>query len=125
MFLQATVGIDFLTKTIYVDDKMVRMQVWDTAGQEKFHCLIPQYIQDSSVAVVCYDITRKFYFLIDLMTYFVTERKSFEDVGKWISDARNYRGDDIMIVLVGNKLDDEDNREVSTEEGINLAKEKS
>jgi GTPase SAR1 family protein len=53
------------------------------------------------------------------------ERKSFEDVGKWISDARNYRGDDIMIVLVGNKLDDEDNREVSTEEGINLAKEKS
>jgi len=74
---------------------------------------------------VCYDITRKFYFLIDLMTYFVTERKSFEDVGKWISDARNYRGDDIMIVLVGNKLDDEDNREVSTEEGINLAKEKS
>lgn len=38
---KATVGIDFLTKTIYVDDKMVRMQVWDTAGQEKFHCLIP------------------------------------------------------------------------------------
>ena len=53
------------------------------------------------------------------------ERKSFEDVSKWIIDARNYRGDDIMIVLVGNKLDDEDNREVSTEEGINLAKEKS
>ena len=60
MFLiQATVGIDFLTKTIYVDDKMVRMQIWDTAGQEKFHCLIPQYIQDSSVAVVTYDITCK------------------------------------------------------------------
>ena len=56
---------------------------------------------------------------------YLVERKSFEDVGKWISDARNYRGDDIMIVLVGNKLDDEDNREVSTEEGINLAKEKS
>lgn len=60
-----------------------------------------------------------------LIHFFKIERKSFEDVGKWISDARNYRGDDIMIVLVGNKLDDEDNREVSTEEGINLAKEKS
>ena len=63
-----------------------------------------------------------------MLMIFVLEcvaRKSFEDVGKWISDARNYRGDDIMIVLVGNKLDDEDNREVSTEEGINLAKEKS
>ena len=57
--MQATVGVDFLTKTIYVDDKMVRMQIWDTAGQEKFHCLIPRYIQDSSVAVVCYDITCK------------------------------------------------------------------
>ena len=57
--LQATVGIDFLTKTIFVDDKMVRIQVWDTAGQEKFHCLIPQYIQDSSVAVIVYDITCK------------------------------------------------------------------
>ena len=105
---------------------MVRMQVWDTAGQEKFHCLIPQYIQDSSVAVVCYDITCKYsYVLVDIFCYFNLERKSFEDVGKWISVARNYRGDDIMIVLVGNKLDDEDNREVSTEEGINLAKEKS
>jgi len=60
-----------------------------------------------------------------IYTLYLVERKSFEDVGKWISDARNYRGDDIMIVLVGNKLDDEDNREVSTEEGINLAKEKS
>ena len=57
-------GIDFLTKTIYVDDKMVRMQIWDTAGQEKFHCLIPQYIQDSSVAVVTYDITCKYPFII-------------------------------------------------------------
>lgn len=62
------------------------------------------------MAVVCYDIT---------------SRKSFDDVSKWISDARNYRGDDIMIVLVGNKLDDEENRKVSTEEGKNLAKEKS
>jgi len=70
---KATVGIDFLTKTIYVDDKMVRMQIWDTAGQEKFHCLIPQYIQDSSVAVVTYDIT---------------SRQSFENVGKWIQEAK-------------------------------------
>jgi len=44
-------------------------------------------------------------------------------VTKWINDARNYRGDDIMIVLVGNKLDDEENRQVLTEEGANLAKE--
>lgn len=67
--IQATVGIDFLTKTIYVDDKMVRMQIWDTAGQEKFHCLIPQYIQDSSVAVVTYDITCKYPSIIQSRIY--------------------------------------------------------
>ena len=50
-------------------------------------------------------------------------RPSFENVPKWISDARNHRGDDIMIVLVGNKLDDEENRHVSQEEGANLARE--
>ncbi len=56
---QATIGIDFLSKTMYVDDKMVRLQLWDTAGQERFRSLIPSYIKDSSVAVVVYDITSK------------------------------------------------------------------
>ena len=58
--LQATIGIDFLSKTMYVDDKMVRLQLWDTAGQERFRSLIPSYIKDSSVAVVVYDITSKY-----------------------------------------------------------------
>ena len=56
---QATIGIDFLSKTMYVDDKMVRLQLWDTAGQERFRSLIPSYIKDSSVAVVVYDISSK------------------------------------------------------------------
>ena len=60
------------------------------------------------MAVVCYDITKQ---------------ESFENVTKWISQAREHRGNDIMIVLVGNKLDDEENRQVSTEEGQMLAKE--
>ena len=46
---------------MYVDDKMVRLQLWDTAGQERFRSLIPSYIKDSSVAVVTYDITSKFF----------------------------------------------------------------
>ena len=52
-----------------VNDKMVRLQLWDTAGQERFRSLIPSYINDSSVAVVCYDIT---------------DKKSFENVDGWI-----------------------------------------
>lgn len=58
--LQATIGIDFLSKTMYLEDRTVRLQLWDTAGQERFRSLIPSYIRDSSVAVVVYDITSKF-----------------------------------------------------------------
>jgi Ras-related protein Rab-6A len=55
----ATIGIDFLSKTMYLDDRTVRLQLWDTAGQERFRSLIPSYIRDSSVAVVVYDVTGK------------------------------------------------------------------
>jgi hypothetical protein len=51
---QATIGIDFLSKTMYLEDRTVRLQLWDTAGQERFRSLIPSYIRDSSVAVVVY-----------------------------------------------------------------------
>lgn len=54
---KATIGIDFLSKTMYLEDRTVRLQLWDTAGQERFRSLIPSYIRDSSVAVVVYDIT--------------------------------------------------------------------
>jgi Ras-related protein Rab-6A len=54
---QATIGIDFLSKTMYLEDRTVRLQLWDTAGQERFRSLIPSYIRDSSVAVIVYDIT--------------------------------------------------------------------
>ena len=57
---QATIGIDFLSKTMYLDDRTVRLQLWDTAGQERFRSLIPSYIRDSTVAVVVYDITSEF-----------------------------------------------------------------
>lgn len=56
---KATIGIDFLSKTMYLEDRTVRLQLWDTAGQERFRSLIPSYIRDSSVAVVVYDITSK------------------------------------------------------------------
>ena len=54
---QTTIGIDFMSKTIYLEDRTVRVQIWDTAGQERFRSLIPSYIRDSSVAVIVYDIT--------------------------------------------------------------------
>jgi Ras-related protein Rab-6A len=71
---QATIGIDFLSKTMYLEDRTIRLQLWDTAGQERFRSLIPSYIRDSSVAVVVYDITSKFR---DNSVDIMTERSSF------------------------------------------------
>lgn len=105
---QATIGIDFLSKTMYLEDRTVRLQLWDTAGQERFRSLIPSYIRDSSGAIVVYDIT---------------DRRSFLNTAKWIEDVRSERGSDVVIVLVGNKTDDSERRQVSTEEGEEKAKE--
>ncbi|TGZ83041.1 GTP-binding protein ryh1 [Ascodesmis nigricans] len=105
---QATIGIDFLSKTMYLEDRTVRLQLWDTAGQERFRSLIPSYIRDSSVAVVVYDITSK---------------QSFLNTAKWVDDVRGERGNDVIIVLVGNKTDLGDKRQVTAEEGEKKAKE--
>ncbi|KAL2868072.1 Rab family GTPase YPT6 [Aspergillus lucknowensis] len=104
---QATIGIDFLSKTMYLEDRTVRLQLWDTAGQERFRSLIPSYIRDSSVAVVVYDISNA---------------KSFQNTRKWIDDVRGERGNDVIIVLVGNKTDLSDKREVTTAQGEEEAK---
>ncbi|KAI9481714.1 MAG: rab protein 6 [Benjaminiella poitrasii] len=105
---QATIGIDFLSKTMYLEDKTVRLQLWDTAGQERFRSLIPSYIRDSSVAVIVYDISN---------------RQSFTNTSKWIDDVRAERGDDVIIVLVGNKSDLSEKREVTVEDAEKKAKE--
>uniref|UniRef100_A0A3P8XP77 Uncharacterized protein n=1 Tax=Esox lucius TaxID=8010 RepID=A0A3P8XP77_ESOLU len=114
---QATIGIDFLSKTMYLEDRtvflsdpQVRLQLWDTAGQERFRSLIPSYIRDSTVAVVVYDITNL---------------NSFQQTSKWIDDVRTERGSDVIIMLVGNKTDLGDKRQITIEEGEQRAKELS
>merc|ERR1711972_1162389 len=99
---QATIGIDFLSKTMYLEDRTVRLQLWDTAGQERFRSLIPSYIRDSSGAIVVYDITN---------------RASFLNTSKWIEDVRSERGHDVVIMLVANKIDLNDHRQVTKSEG--------
>lgn len=56
-FSQPTVGIDFISKTLYYDDRAVKLQLWDTAGQERFRSLIPSYIRDCSAAIIIYDVS--------------------------------------------------------------------
>lgn len=86
---QATIGIDFLSKTMHLDDQTVRLQLWDTAGQERFRSLIPSYVRDSNVAIIVYD---------------VTEERTFLEIDKWIKDVKTQRGGDVAVFLVANKV---------------------
>ena len=116
---------------MYLEDRTVRLQLWDTAGQERFRSLIPSYIRDSSVAVVVYDISSKAptpwepvlpyidtpYCFNANVLILLSDRKSFENTRKWVDDVRGERGNDVIIVLVGNKTDLNDKREVTTAQG--------
>jgi len=93
---------------MYLEDRTVRLQLWDTAGQERFRSLIPSYIRDSTVAVVVYDVTNV---------------NSFQQTSKWIDDVRSERGNDVIIMLVGNKTDLSDKRQVSIDEGERKAQD--
>ncbi|KAG3276295.1 RAB6A, partial [Ictidomys tridecemlineatus] len=99
---QATIRIDFLSKTMSLEDRTVRL------GQERFRSLIPSYIRDSTMAVIFYDITNV---------------NAFQQTTKWIDDVRTESGSDVIIMLVGNKTDLADKRQVSIEEGERKAKE--
>jgi len=105
---QATIGIDFLSKTMYLDDHVIRLQLWDTAGQERFRSLIPSYIRDSSVAMIVYDTTNE---------------NSFKSVNKWVEDVREERGNDVVVMLVGNKADLQEDRQITTTQGEQKAAE--
>lgn len=74
------------------------MQLWDTAGQERFRTLIPNYIRGSSVAVVVFDVADKI---------------TFANVGRWVQDVKNERNNDTIMVLVANKVDLEESRQIT------------
>ena len=95
-------------------NQQVRLQLWDTAGQERFRSLIPSYIRDSSVAVVVYDLTSSHVMAYSVAfvndEFIVADRNSFQLTSKWIEDVRTERGNDVIIMLVGNKTDLADKR---------------
>ena len=103
---QLTIGVEFGAKNIEIDSKMFRIQIWDTAGTENFRSITRAYYKNSVCALVVYDIS---------------SRDSFNNVMSWIGDCRNQSPKTIFIVLVGNKCDLEDKRQVTYEEGKELA----
>ena len=99
---QSTIGVEFGAKNIKIEDKIFRIQIWDTAGQETFRSITRAYYKNSVCAFVVYDITNK---------------NSFQNVKSWIEDCRKQSPKTVFMVLIGNKIDLEDNRQVSYEEG--------
>lgn len=105
-----TVGIDFISKTLYYDDRAIKLQLWDTAGQERFRSLIPSYIRDCSAAVIIFDVTSRSWEMTSMNIILLIGESSFRSVAKWIEDVRTESGTDVVIVLAGNKIDMETSR---------------
>ena len=99
---QSTIGVEFGAKNIKIEDKIYRIQIWDTAGQETFRSITRAYYKNSVCACVVYDITN---------------RNSFQNIKSWIEDCRKQSPKTVFLVLIGNKVDLEDKREVTYEEG--------
>jgi small GTP-binding protein len=94
----ATVGVTFTIKQITWEQSTLRIQLWDTAGQEAYRSITHTYYRDANCACVVYDLT---------------QMRTFEAIGSWIDDVRKFCPRNCLIVLVGNKLDLEIRREVT------------
>ncbi|GJZ36523.1 Ras-related protein RabA6a-like protein [Tanacetum coccineum] len=101
-----TIGVEFAYRNIKIGEKIVKAQIWDTAGQERFRAITSSYYRGALGAMLVYDITR---------------RVTFENLRKWLHELREYGNRDMVIILVGNKSDLVDSREVDAEDGQSLA----
>jgi Ras-related protein Rab-2A len=105
---ELTIGVEFGAKTITLNNKTIKIQIWDTAGQEAFQAITRTYYKGAVGALLVYDITRK---------------DTFTHVTKWLEEVKMNSSRSICIILIGNKKDLEEKRQVSYEEGENFAKE--
>ncbi|RAL49109.1 unnamed protein product [Cuscuta campestris] len=98
---KSTIGVEFATRSIRVDDKVVKAQIWDTAGQERYRAITSAYYRGAVGALLVYDVTR---------------HVTFENVARWLKELRDHTDQNIVIMLVGNKADLRHLRAVSTED---------
>jgi small GTP-binding protein len=108
-YYQATVGFEFLTFNMKINEYVIKMQIWDTCGQEIYKSLISNFYRNSSLAVILYSIDN---------------RESFEHAENWLNDLKNQANPDVRIFLVGNKSDLEEQRKVTKEEGMKYKNDK-
>jgi small GTP-binding protein len=101
-----SIGVDFKLKNIELDNKKIKLQIWDTAGQERFRTITTSYYKGAHAILIVFDIT---------------DRESFEHVRNWMADIDKFAKEGVLRILVGNKCDLENSRQVRKEEGNEIA----
>ncbi|XP_065920405.1 ras-related protein Rab-13-like [Dysidea avara] len=104
----ATIGVDFKLTTLEMKGHKIKLQIWDTAGQERFKALTAQYYRRAQGILLVYDITNE---------------QSFENTTNWLRMIQENSTSDLKLMLIGNKIDNEQKRKVTTHQGQQLAKD--
>lgn len=107
-FYTATVGFEFFSFNVLINDTMIKLQIWDTCGQEVYRSLISSFYKNSALAMVVYSIDNE---------------DSFRHIDYWIKELKNESNPDTKILLIGNKSDLEDKRCVNEEDAQKFAKD--
>ena len=96
----SSIGVDFKTKQIEIDERLIKMQIWDTAGHEKFRTITTSYYKNAHAIIILYDIT---------------ELSSFEHIKNWMIEIDKFGKQGVLKIIAGNKKDLEEKRQVSKE----------
>ncbi|KAF2313304.1 hypothetical protein GH714_010271 [Hevea brasiliensis] len=103
---KSTIGVEFQTRTVTIEGKVVTAQIWDTAGQDRYRAVTSAYYRGAMGAMLLYDITK---------------RPTFDHVARWLEELRAHADNSIVITLIGNKADLVDQRVVPTEDAVEFA----
>ena len=98
--IMSSIGVDFKSKQLEMDDRLIKMQIWDTAGHEKFRTITTSYYKSAQAIIILYDIT---------------DQSTFDHVKNWMVEIDKFAKQGVLRVIVGNKKDLEDKRQVSEE----------
>ena len=105
---QVTIGVEFGSYGIKVDNKLLKIQIWDTAGQESYKSVTRVFYRGAHFVFLTFDITRE---------------ETFQDINDWLQEVKNHASEDVRIYLVGNKCELEQQREVSFERALEFGKQ--
>ncbi|EEH17242.2 hypothetical protein PABG_07329 [Paracoccidioides brasiliensis Pb03] len=105
---KSTIGVEFATRSIQVDGKTIKAQIWDTAGQERYRAITSAYYRGAVGALLVYDTTKK---------------QTFANCERWLKELREHADKNIVIMLVGNKIDEKHMRDVKTSDAVEFADE--